>query len=270
MAHICTTSSTLTRRHFLGGLCACMGMLALSSCATGSGRGGSLFAMSPRDEINLGTQSWQQISAKEKISNDPNLKRIVGDVSGRIIRATGAEGASLPWEYAVFENPEANAFALPGGKIGVNTGIFSVAENEHQLATVLGHEVRHVTAHHGAKRYEQEATTNAGLQLASVALGSTGMQNSDQIISLLGAGANVGLILPFSRDQETEADSVGLEYMATAGYDPRESIKFWNNMMTKAGAGRGPSFLSTHPASADRIANLTNKTNEILARRGRV
>ena len=271
MAFLCTHAKSspllLNRRQFVGGLCACMAALPLASCATSKGGGGpSLFAMSPQDEIRLGTQSWQRVSAQSKVSNDPNLKKIVGDVSSRLIRATGADGANLPWEYAVFENPEANAFALPGGKIGVNTGIFKIAENEHQLATVLGHEIRHVTGHHGARRYEQQMATSAGLQIASVALDAGGVSNANQIVSILGAGANVGIILPFSREQETEADMVGLEYMAAAGFDPRQSVKFWDNMMNKAGAGQGPSFLSTHPSGRDRIANLTAKTNEILAR----
>lgn len=261
-------SLTLNRRAFLGGFCACGAALALSGCASGKGAGGggSLFAMSPQDELRLGTQAWQRVSAEAKKSNDAGLNRAVGDVSGRIIKAAGRDAAGLPWEYAVFENPEANAFALPGGKIGVNTGLFKVAENEHQLATVLGHEIRHVTGHHGARRYEQQAMTSTGLKLASVALGAGGVQNADQIVSILGAGANVGIILPFSREQETEADMVGLDYMAAAGFDPRQSVKFWENMMNKAGAGKGPSFLSTHPSGADRIANLTARTNAILAR----
>jgi predicted Zn-dependent protease len=267
MPHSCTSSLALTRRQFLGGFCSCLSLAFLPSCAaTGKNGGGGLFSLSPQDEIKLGTQSWQKISAQSKISTDQNLKNIVGSVSGRLIKAAGPEAQGMPWEYAVFENAEANAFALPGGKIGVNTGIFKIAENEHQLATVLGHEIRHVTGHHGAQRYSQQMTTNAGLKLASMALGAGGMQNADQVISILGAGAQVGLILPFGRDQETEADMVGLEYMAAAGFDPRQSLKFWENMMTKAGAGRGPSFLSSHPSGTDRIANLNAKTNEILAR----
>lgn len=221
-------------------------------------------AMSPQQEAQLGNEAWQKVKQTSRPANNPAMKQLVGHVAGRIIQATGTQGQGLSWEYELFENNEANAFALPGGKIGVNTGIFTVAQNEHQLATVLGHEVRHVTAHHGAKRYQNAALTNAGLQLASLALGNA--QNAQQIMGLLGAGAQVGVILPFSRDNETEADLVGLEYMAAAGFDPRQSIPFWQNMMAH-GAGRGPSFLSTHPAGQERIANLSAKIQELESRR---
>lgn len=226
-------------------------------------------ALSPQDEIRLGADAWNEVRRTSRPANNPQLKQVVGTVSARIIQATGAEGRGLPWEYELFENDEANAFALPGGKIGVNTGIFKVAKNEDQLATVLGHEVRHVTGHHGAQRYQKQMMTGAGLQLASLALGAGNVQGANEIMSLLGAGAQVGIILPFSRDNETEADMVGLEYMAAAGFNPRESVPFWQNMMAAGGGGRGPSFLSTHPAGQDRITNLTRKIQEIEARRGK-
>jgi predicted Zn-dependent protease len=259
----------LSRRSFLFGLCACCATLPLASCTGGSlgniGQSLGLSGLSPADEARLGAQSWEKIKSESKISTNTQMKTIVGNITGRITKAAGPEAANLAWEYEVFENPDPNAFALPGGKVGVNTGLFTVAKNEHQVATVLGHEVRHVTGHHGSQRYQQEAATNAGLQLAGAALGNDA--NSKQIMSLLGAGAQVGLILPFNREQESEADLVGLEYMAAAGFDPRESINFWKNMQSLAGASSGPAFLSTHPSGNDRIAKLTQKAEEIMARK---
>jgi predicted Zn-dependent protease len=260
----------LSRRSFLFGLCACCAVVPLASCTgTGGGLGGlgqslGLSGLSPAEEAQLGAQSWEKIKSESKIASNPQFKTIVGNITNRITKVAGSEAAAMQWEYEVFENPDPNAFALPGGKVGVNTGLFTVAKNEHQVATVLGHEVRHVTGHHGAQRYQQEAATNAGLQLANMALGNDA--NSKQIMSLLGAGAQVGLILPFSREQETEADLIGLEYMAAAGFDPRESVAFWQNMQG-AGGGAGPAFLSTHPSGNDRIAKLTQKADELIAQR---
>lgn len=260
------TSPALTRRSFLGGFCACCALTVLPSCVATSSKGDG-GAMSAADEVRLGTEAWSQVKQKSTPSGNAQLRQITGNVISRIINAAGPDAAGLPWEYDVFETAEPNAFALPGGKVGVNTGIFAVAKNEHQLATVLGHEIRHVTGHHGAQRYQQQALTNVGLQLASAALGSADPQNAKLLMSILGAGAEVGVILPFSREQETEADLIGLEYMHAAGFDPRESIPFWQNMM-QAGAGRGPSFLSSHPAGQERIANLQGKIQEMAARKG--
>lgn len=262
------SSPVLSRRSFLFGLCSCCALTALPACVATSrdGRSGGAGMLSPSDEARLGTEAWAEIKKKTPPSNNAQLRQITGNVLSRIIKAAGSDAAGMAWEYDVFEAAEPNAFALPGGKVGVNTGIFNVAKNESQLATVIGHEVRHVTGHHPAQRYEQQALTNAGLQLASMALGSGGAQNTQLLMSILGAGAQVGLVLPFSREQETEADIIGLEYMAAAGFDPRESVPFWQNMM-QAGAGRGPTFLSSHPAGQERIAGLQAKTREILARK---
>lgn len=250
---------TLSRRSFLFGLCSCCAVLPLMSCAMGGSSGGGRgTSLSQQDEIKLGTESWQRILQTSRPANNPQMKQLVHETTKRLVQVAGPDAKGLPWEVELFENNEPNAFALPGGKVGVNTGLFSVAQNEHQLATVLGHEIRHVTGHHGAKRYEQAVMTQTGLQIASIALGSSGVQDPARIMSLLGAGANVGIILPFSREQESEADLVGLDYMNAAGFDPRQSVPFWQRMM-QAGAGNTPSFLSSHPAGQDRIAALQQR-----------
>ncbi len=255
---------TLSRRSFLSGFCSCCAVLPLMSCAMGGGKGAGGTSLSPQDEIRLGSESWQQVRQTSRAANNPQLKQMVVNATTRIVNAAGPDAKGLPWEVELFENNEPNAFALPGGKVGVNTGLFSVAENEHQLATVLGHEIRHVTGHHGAKRYDQAAQTQMGLQVASIALGASGIQDTKQIMSLLGAGANVGIILPFSREQESEADIVGLDYMHAAGYDARQSIPFWQRMM-QAGAGNTPTFLSSHPAGQERIAALQQRIAQLTA-----
>ena len=253
---------TLSRRSFLSGLCSCCAVLPLASCMAGKGAGGT--SLSQQDEIKLGSESWQRVLQTSRPANNPPLKQMVTTATTRIINAAGPAAKGLPWEVELFENNEPNAFALPGGKVGVNTGLFNVAENEHQLATVLGHEVRHVTGHHGAKRYEQAMQTQMGLQVVSIALGASGVQDPKQVMSLLGAGANVGIILPFSRDQESEADMVGLDYMHAAGYDVRQSVPFWQRMM-QAGAGNTPTFLSSHPAGQERIAGLQQRIAQLNA-----
>jgi predicted Zn-dependent protease len=154
----------------------------------------------------------------------------------------------------VFQDKAANAFALPGGKIGVNTGLLEVATNPHQLATVIGHEIAHVQAHHGNARMSASYATQAGLTLAQVLAGASSPEKQ-QLIGLLGAGAQVGVLLPYGRSQESEADRLGLEYMARAGFDPQESVNLWRNMSETSGS-QPPEFLSTHPAHGTRIQQL--------------
>jgi predicted Zn-dependent protease len=154
------------------------------------------------------------------------------------------------WEVVVFKDDNPNAFALPGGKMGVYTGMLKVAENQDQLAAVLGHEVGHVLAQHGNERISQQQLTNVALAAAAGSgyLDAASMQ-------ALGLGAQIGILLPYSRTHESEADVIGLDLMSEAGFDPRESVQLWKNMQ-KASDGAPPEFLSTHPSSSTRIDNL--------------
>jgi predicted Zn-dependent protease len=167
------------------------------------------------------------------------------------------------WEVTLFEDKAVNAFALPGGKIGVYTGLLKVAENQHQLAAVIGHEVAHVLADHGNARVSAQFATQSGLQLAQVLAGATSPQKA-QLFGLLGLGAQVGVLLPYGRGQESEADILGLDYMARAGFDPRESVKLWQNMGKAAGGQQPPEFLSTHPSHERRIEQLNENMPEAL------
>jgi predicted Zn-dependent protease len=154
----------------------------------------------------------------------------------------------------VFRDDAANAFALPGRKIGVNTGLLKVAENQHQLATVIGHEVAHVLSQHANERVSQQFAVDQGLGLIN-AIASPRSVTGQTLMGLLGVGAQYGILLPYSRVQESEADILGLDLMAKAGFDPRESVKLWVNM-GKAGGGQPPEFLSTHPSDRTRISGL--------------
>ncbi|MGD8875104.1 MAG: M48 family metallopeptidase, partial [Gammaproteobacteria bacterium] len=158
------------------------------------------------------------------------------------------------WEVVVFNDSDANAFALPGGKIGVYTGLLKVAENQDQLATVIGHEVAHVLARHSNERVSQKFAVEQGLSLIS-AIANPQSGTGQTLMGLLGVGAQYGVLMPYSRIQESEADILGLDLMARAGFDPRESTRLWINM-GRAGGGQPPEFLSTHPSHSTRISDL--------------
>ena len=238
---------------------ACLGLavLALAACQTAPITGRQQFILISDQEANqMGVQAYQQIVSKGKVSKDSQMNAMVARVSERLARVVNVQGAK--WQYTVFDDPTPNAFALPGGKIGVNTGMFKVAKTEGQLAAVLGHEIGHVMAHHSAERMSREMAVQLGIQ----ALGTAG--SMAQYSNLMAQAATLGLILPFSREQESEADEIGLINMARAGYDPREAIDLWKNM--QAQAGQGPvEFLSTHPSPGNRIAHLEEVMPRALA-----
>ncbi len=215
-----------------------------------------LILISPQQEARMGVVAFAEILKKERISTDPRYTAAVGRVVERLSRVTGGRG--YRWEYKVIDNDEEiNAFALPGGKIGVYTGILRVAATDAGLATVLGHEVAHVTARHGAER----VTTGLLAQLGAVGLNLALRNRDPRLLNIVnqayGLGITVGAILPFSRTQEAEADHIGLIYMARAGYNPREAIAFWERMHEATrNLPRPPEFLSTHPDYNTRRANL--------------
>jgi predicted Zn-dependent protease len=167
------------------------------------------------------------------------------------------------WEVNVFTDDSANAFALPGGKIGVNSGLLKVARSQDQLAAVIGHEIGHVMAQHSNERMSIQYATQTGMQMLQ-ALSGEASAEKQQLFALLGLGSEVGIALPFSRKHEAEADLIGLQLMARAGFDPRQSVTLWQNMAAANGAG-GLEFLSTHPANDTRINGLQANMSEALA-----
>ncbi|MDQ2694768.1 MAG: M48 family metallopeptidase, partial [Pseudomonadota bacterium] len=178
---------------------------------------------------------------------------IVRCVAGAIVNEV--QGGPRSWEVAVFQDGSANAFALPGGKIGVNTGMFKVARNPDQLAAVIGHEVGHVLAQHSNERLSQQFAVQAGLSLADAVAGQYAALPREQLLGVLGLGAQLGILLPYSRTHESEADVIGLNLMARAGFDPRQSIGLWQNM-ARSGGGQPPEFMSTHPSHGTRLQDL--------------
>ena len=209
----------------------------------------------------LGVTAYQEILAQSEISEDPTLNRRVTEVGQRIAKVSDDPG--YDWEFTVLEDPTPNAFALPGGKVGVNTGLFEVAKNDDQLAAVMAHEVAHAIARHGSERMSSQLLVQGGLAATGVAASSQ-TDDASSLVQLAAAAATLGVTLPFSRAQEAEADEIGLVYMARAGYDPREAVALWQNFQSLEN-GRPPEFLSTHPSSDTRIARLRSLMPQAMA-----
>ncbi len=234
-------------------------VMALSACATSPTGRKQLILIGDKQMNQMGITTFQQMKTSQKLSNNRKKQDYVRCVSFAIINALPDQWRQQNWEVVVFEDDSANAFALPGGKIGVHTGLLNVAETPSQLATVLGHEVAHVLSRHGAERVSIQLAAQAGMQVADIMSRQKieGSKERQMLMAGLGMGAQVGVMLPFSRDHEKEADRLGLYLMASAGFDPTHSIKLWQNM-DKASQGKGPpEFLSTHPEPQNRIAKLT-------------
>ena len=204
-------------------------------------------------EIQLGLSSYQDILKKARVSHDPALNDQVTRVGARIAEATGR--TDYQWEFRVLEDKQANAFCLPGGKVAVYTGILPITRDDAGLAAVLGHEVSHAIARHGGERLSQQLAVQGGLLAVQAALATRDAPTVQLVTAALGAGATVGLLLPWSRLQESEADHLGLIFMAKAGYQPSAARDLWVRMASQGGA-RQPEFLSTHPLPQTRIAQI--------------
>ena len=206
----------------------------------------------------LGSQSFAQLKQSMTINKEVATNRYVNCVAQKVIATLPANYAQQNWEVVVFEEQSANAFALPGGKIGVHTGLLKVATNQHQLAAVLGHEVGHVIGQHSNERLTAAGFKNVGMQVADVLSRSAENTYHAETMGLLGLATEYGGMLPFSRLHESEADKIGLDLMAQAGFNPEESVRLWENM-SKAGGATPPEFLSTHPSPSTRIKDLTSQ-----------
>jgi metalloendopeptidase OMA1, mitochondrial len=258
-------------------LCVCMALLVgMSGCETNPYTGRSQFLMtSVSEEMKMGAQAYDQVKSdpKMKPSQDPReiepVKRVAAHIVEAAKRSKYAEMANqFQWEVTVIKDDKTmNAFALPGGKIAVYTGIFPVAKTEAGLAAVLGHEVTHALARHGAERMSQGQAANIGVQVlgAAAGIGTGNAALGQATMAALGAGAQVGVLLPFSRKHESEADYIGILLAADAGYDPRESVHLWERMEKMSGGGGPSEFLSTHPGHETRIEQLKTWMPEALA-----
>jgi metalloendopeptidase OMA1, mitochondrial len=248
----------LTRRDFvLGGTA-----LLLCGCATAPITGRSqLMLVSEAQETALGAQAYREVLQKEPVTHDPDLTEPVQRITRRLEAA--ANRPDLRWEVSVIkEDKTVNAFALPGGKIGVYTGIFPIAQTEAGLAIIMGHELGHVVARHGAERISQQM--GAQILGSALAVGFQASPYANAIMAAYGLTAQVGVLLPYSRLQESEADRIGLVLAAKAGYDAQAAIGVWQRMAKLSGR-RPPPFLSTHPTPQSRIEDIKKFLPQAMA-----
>ncbi|MGV8932404.1 MAG: M48 family metallopeptidase [Luteimonas sp.] len=240
--------------------------LVLAGCATmtsPTGRTQYVGAVSQQQLDQMGAQAFAELKAQKPQSKDARQVAYVRCVVNALVRELPANVAG-GWEAAEFVDPEPNAFALPGGKVGVYSGIFSVAKNQDQLAAVIGHEIGHVISHHHDERITRQLGTQAGLGLVGSLLGSRYGEGAANATNQIGGVAAQSLfLLPNSRVQESEADVVGQELMAKAGFDPRAAVGLWQNMLA-AGGNRPPQWLSTHPDPQSRIGELQRRASGLV------
>ncbi|HBV20455.1 MAG TPA: peptidase [Nitrosomonas sp.] len=225
-------------------------LVMMTACAT-SPTGRSQLIFMPDNEVDaMGLQAFDNLKSEKSINRNVQENAFVQCIADAITREVGGD-----WEVVVFEDETLNAFALPGNKIGVHTGMVDMVDNQDQLASVIGHEVGHVLAKHSNERMSQKLGAQVGVSLiAAVAAPQTALGQT--AVSLLGVGAQYGVIMPFSRLHESEADNIGVELMAKAGFDPRESITLWQKMAQASQGAQPIEFLSTHPSHATRIEDL--------------
>ncbi|MFZ5432891.1 MAG: M48 family metallopeptidase [Calditrichota bacterium] len=225
-----------------------------------------LMLMSPQEEAELGFSTFNDIKSQTPVSTDPAQIEAVRRVGQRI-----AGQVHLPyaeWEFVTFKADDTpNAFCLPGGKVGIYTGILPLTQDDAGLATVIGHEVAHAVARHGGERMSQALLVNLGGMALSVALKDKPELTQQLALGAYGVGANLAYMLPYSRKHELEADYMGLLFMAKAGYDPREAVNFWQRFKAWSDqrGGGTPEFLSTHPLDERRIRELQIHMSEAMA-----
>ncbi|MFN0207625.1 MAG: M48 family metallopeptidase [Planctomycetota bacterium] len=213
-------------------------------------------------ENQMGLQAYQEVLATEKIITSGANAQMVKKIADRIAAAADRDAAdrgtklNFNWQVVLIDSPAVNAWCMPGGKMGVYTGILSVTQSEAGLAVVMGHEVAHAIARHGGERMSQQMGVDAALTAVQMGLSKSSTATQQTVMTALGAGSQVGVLLPFSRSHESEADHIGIILMAKAGYDPHEAPKLWERM-SKLGGGGSPEFLSTHPSNETRIKELT-------------
>ncbi len=231
-------------------------------CAT-SPTGRKQFIALPENQMaSMGSQAFEDQKKKQPIESDLRTNNYVRCVVNPLLQVAGTVDGVKNWEIVVFRDNNVNAFALPGGHIGVYTGMFKAAQTADQLAAVIGHEIGHVISKHSNERVSEAFLISGGLQILDAAT-KKGNKNHSLLMAALGVGAQYGIILPHSRTQESEADIIGLDLMAHAGFDPRESILLWQNMSKFAG-GSPPEFMSTHPSHGTRINDLNKKMSSAL------
>jgi predicted Zn-dependent protease len=250
----------------LGVTCLLAAALSFTGCESVPVTGRQqIILMSSSQEMQLGLSSFEQLKKETPISKDAAAKALVERVGRRIAAVAGLPGAQ--WEFVLFDSQEANAFCLPGGKVGIYTGILPITKDEAGLATVMGHEVAHAVARHGAERVSESQLIGIGGQLLGSGVQAYDPKMQALILGAYGVGTKLGRELPHSRGQESEADRIGLVYMARAGYDPAAAVEFWRRFQSynKSRGGSTPWFLRTHPLDETRIRQIQNWLPEARA-----
>jgi predicted Zn-dependent protease len=252
---------TATRRRLPLSWC----LLALAACTSVPITGRQQLNLVGEDTMNqLGAQQYAQELGKAHKSNDSQVNAQVQRVASRVAATVDREfHPNYKWEFNVIDDPKtANAWCMPGGKIAVYTGILPLTQTDDGLATVLSHEIAHALAHHGAERLSRMELMQLGEAGLLAAVNAREPQATQTVGAALGLGAQVGVELPFSREQESEADHIGLVLMAKAGYDPTKALEFWGRMATYSKGKEPPAFLSDHPSTEQRIADLRKEMPE--------
>ena len=243
-----------------------LGLVAFfSGCTTVPETGRKQLSLVPNDQIEqMAISQFQQLKQQSNVSQDPEMNAQLQRVGRRIARQAEQYMPNTQWEFVVIDEDVVNAFAMPGGKVAFYTGIFPLFESDDDVAIVMGHEISHVIARHGAERVSQQlAVAGIGVGLG-IALNDEDEGTKRAVLAAYGMGTTIGYLLPYSRGHESEADKIGLKLAARAGYDPRRAIPFWEKMASEGGA-RPPAFLSTHPTPETRIQRLSELMPEAMA-----
>lgn len=237
-------------------------LVALTGCATSPTGRSQLMMVSDNQMAQMGLTAFNDMRKQGKFVDAPRERAYATCVSNALIAVLPPPWNTQQWEVQIVDDDTANAFALPGGRIGVHRGMFKVATDQDQLAVVLGHELSHVVARHGAERVSDNMAAQAAVIAGTAYAASQGTQ-AGYTAAALGLGAEVGILLPFSRIQESEADTLGQRYMAQAGFDPRAAVTLWQKMGAQGGS-KPPAFLSTHPSSGNRAQALNQQAQQLM------
>ncbi|WP_448188274.1 M48 family metallopeptidase [Azospirillum sp. sgz301742] len=238
-------------------------VLLLAGCGTNPVTGRSqLIMMGEQEEQQMGLQAFRDTLSQKTVSRDPAQNAQVQRIGKRIALASGR--SDYQWEFRVIRDKEINAFCLPGGKVAVHTGLLDFVQSDDELAAVVGHEVAHAIARHGAERMSQNMAAEVGVAVLGAVISAKSSTGGAVAAGLLGAGATYGVLMPFSRLHESEADHMGLIYMAAAGYDPNAAVTLWSRMAEKNKGKKLPEFFSTHPSDETRVKEIQAEIPEAM------
>ncbi len=257
----------MSRRAIICGIASGSVLPFVSSCATNPATGSNQFIMFGEDQVaGMAASAWTDMKAQVPVTANSRLKSRVLNVWNRTVRGAGQTGYVDPnadWDVAVFDTDDVNAFVMPGNRVGVYRGITELTENDDQLSSVLGHETGHVVGRHAAERLSITTAAQAGLMLGQIAItqSDTLSKYGTAIGALGGAAMQFGVVLPYSRKHESEADRLGVDYMHNAGYDVKQSVRLWELMAANSQGQRQPEFMSTHPDPLNRAAALKQYIN---------